>query len=65
MCEVQLQLKYHPFQTSAVPSVSTETTVAEEQTKYTATIGVKASISRALDAVIPTALQNIAEEGSH
>ena len=31
----------------------------------TATIGVKASISRVLDAVIPTALQNILEEGSH
>ena len=63
---MQLQLKYHTFQTSdAIPSLSTETTVAEEQTNFTATIGVKASISRVLDAVIPTALQNIAEEGSH
>ena len=66
MFEVQLQLKYHTFQKSdAVPSVATETTVAEEQTNFTATVGVKASISRVLDAVIPTALQNIAEEGSH
>ena len=32
---------------------------------FTATIGVKASISRVLDAVIPKALQNIVEEGSH
>ena len=66
MFEVQLQLKYHTFQMSdAVPSILIETTVAEEQTNFTATIGVKASISRVLDAVIPTALQNIVEEGSH
>ena len=66
MFEVQLQLKYHTFQTSdAVPSISTETTVAEEQTNFTATIDVKASISRVLDAVIPTALKSIEEEGSH
>ena len=66
MFEVQPQLKYHTFQTSAaIPSVSTETTVTEEQTNFTVTIGVKASILRVLDAVIPTALQNIVEEGSH
>ena len=66
MFEVQLRLKYHTFQMSAaIPSASTETTVAEEQANFTATIGVKASISRVLDAVIPTALQNIVEEGSH
>ena len=66
MFEAPLQLKYHTFQTSdGIPSVSTETTVAEEQTNFTASISVKASTSRILDAVIPTALQNIVEEGSH